>query len=86
MSVPQAAFALQTLLVLVAGVLLLLVGETDASEAVGIGCVVASITCQVVIGVLLVLDAITAEQEAKADAAEQERLAKVQPTVPGPAS
>ena len=84
MSVPQAAFALQTFFTLIAGVVLLLASDTDQVRGAGLACVAVSFICQVAIAVLLVLDARTAELEAKADEAEQARLLKAQPTVPGP--
>jgi len=83
MTIPQAAFALQNFLLLLAGLLFALVGEgDDVSRNLAIGCVIVSCVGHCAIGILLIIDANTAEHEARADAAEQERLLKVQPTMP----
>jgi hypothetical protein len=84
MSVPQATFALQNFLFLFAGVWLTLMATDDQDRVLGAICIGVAVIGHVCVAVLLVLDARTAELEARADEAEQARLLKAQPTVPGP--
>lgn len=84
MSIPQTAIAVQSVLFLIAAVVLAFVadGSADPPIYIAYGCAVWSAAGQAVMVYLIVLDARTRESETKIEAAEAERKARATPSVP----